>query len=89
MQALRAAKNRRHRFHRGAHDVVVRVLFSQAPAAGLAMGAQHQAFGVFGAKTLHHPAPKQPGSAHFGNLQIKVHAHAPEKRQASGKGIHI
>ena len=68
VQALRAAKHRRHGLDGGAHHVVVGVLFGQAPAAGLAVGAQHQAFGRFGARGLHDAAPQQARGAHLGNL---------------------
>ncbi len=39
VERLRAAQHCRHCLHRGADDVVVGVLFLQADAAGLAMGA--------------------------------------------------
>ena len=89
VQALRAAKHRRHAFDGGAHNVVVRVLLGQAPAAGLAMGAQHQAFGVLGVEAFHDAAPQQPRRPHFGDFQIEIHAHRPEKAQARREVVHI
>ena len=89
VQALRAAEDGRHGLDGGAHHVVVRVLLGQAPAAGLAVRAQHQALGVPGVEALHDAAPQQAGGAHLGDLQIEVHAHGPEERQAAGKGIHV
>ncbi len=42
VQALRAPEHGSHGLNRSAHHIVVRVLLGQAPAAGLAMGAQHK-----------------------------------------------
>ena len=52
-----------------AHDVVVRVLFRQAPAAGLAMRPQQQRLRVFGVeKLLHFRGPQGPRSPELCNL---------------------
>ena len=88
MQALGAAKHRSHRFNRGANDVVVGILFRQAPAAGLAVGAQHQAFGVGGTKPFHDLAPQQASGPHLGHFQVEVHADGPEKTQARREIVH-
>ena len=89
VQTLRAAKHRCHAFDGGAHYVVVRILLGQAPAAGLAVGAQHQTLGTFGVKALHDAAPQQPSCAHLGNFQIEIHADCPEKTQTTRKSIDI
>ena len=89
VQALRAAKHSGHGLDGGAHHIVVRVLLGQAPAAGLAMGPQHQALGRLGVKTFHDAAPQQTRGPHLGNFEVKVHADCPEKGQPSGKLIHI
>ena len=89
VQALGAAKHRRHGLDGGAHHVVVGVLLGQAPAAGLAVRAQHQALGRLGVKALHDAAPQQARRPHLGHLQVEVHADRPEKRQPSGKFIYI
>ena len=68
VQRLRATKDSGHRFDRGTHNVVVRVLLSQTPTAGLAVGAQNQALRVLGVEALHDAAPQQTGGAHFGDL---------------------
>ena len=68
MQALRAAKYGCHGFDGGAHHVVIGVLLGQAPAASLAVGAQHQALGRFGIKALHDAAPEQARGAHLGHF---------------------
>ena len=89
MQALRATKHRRHGLDGGAHHIVVGVLLGQAPAAGLAMGAQHQALRVFGVEAFHDAAPKKAGSPHLRHFQVEVHADGPEKREPSGKLVHV
>ena len=53
----------RHRLDAGADDVVVHVLRRQAPAAGLAVGAQRQALGVLGIELLDDLGPEHPGGA--------------------------
>jgi hypothetical protein len=89
VQALRAAEHRRHGLDGGAHHVVVRVLLGQAPAAGLAVRAQHQALGVLGVEALHDAAPQQARGAHLGDLQVEVHADGPEEAQAAGEVVHV
>jgi hypothetical protein len=89
VQALRAAEHRRHGLDGGAHDVVVRVLLGQAPAAGLAVRAQHQALGVLRAEALHDARPQQPRRAHLGDLEIEVHPDRPEEAQAAGEVVHV
>ena len=89
VQRLGATKNSRHGFHRGSHNVVIGVLFGERPARGLAMRSEHPAFGIFRAKALHDLAPNQPGRPHLGDLQVEVHPDGPEKRQSTGKRIHI
>ena len=68
VQALRAAKHRSHGLDGGAHHVVVGVLLRQAPAARLAVGAQHQALRVLRVKALHDAAPQQARRAHLGHF---------------------
>ena len=52
MQGLGAAQHCGQGFHRGPNDIVVRVLFGQAPARGLNMGTQHGGARVFGIERL-------------------------------------
>ena len=53
------------------------------------MRAQHEAFGVLGIEALHDAAPQQTRCAHLGNFQIEIHAHRPEKGQATCKVIDV
>ena len=89
VQALRAAEYRRHRLYGGAHHVVVGVLLGQAPATGLAVGAQHQRLGLFRVEAFHDAAPQQARGAHLGHFQVEVHANGPEEGEAPGKLIHV
>ena len=89
VQALRAAEHGSHGLDGGTHHVVVRVLLGQAPATGLAVGAQHQALRALGVKALHDATPQQASRAHLGDFQVEVHANRPEKTQAPGKFVHI
>ena len=57
---LCAAEHCRQRLDRRADDVVVRVLFGQADARGLAMHAQRQARRVLAAKIAASAAPTTP-----------------------------
>ena len=68
VQALRAAKHCGHGLDGGTHHVVVRVLFRQAPTAGLAVGAQHQALRTLCIETLHDATPQQARRAHLGHF---------------------
>jgi hypothetical protein len=89
VQALGAAEHRRHGFDGGAHDVVVGVLLGQAPAAGLAVRAQHQALGLLGVEALHDAGPQQARRAHLGDLEIEVHPDGPEEAQPPGEVVHV
>ena len=53
------------------------------------MRSEHPAFGIFRTKALHDLAPQQTGRPHLGDFEIKVHPDGPEKRQSTGKSIHI
>mmetsp|Transcript_28252 Transcript_28252/g.47989 ORF Transcript_28252/g.47989 Transcript_28252/m.47989 type:complete len:708 (+) Transcript_28252:1254-3377(+) len=68
-----------------AHDVVVRVLFRQAPAAGLAMRPQQQRLRVFGVeKLLHFRGPQGPRSPELCNLHVEIHPDAEEEGKPRG-----
>ena len=90
VQALRAAEHGGHGLDGGAHHIVVGVLGGQAPAAGLAMGAQHPALRVLGLEAiLHDPTPQQARRAQLGHFQIEVHADRKEERQARRNAVHV
>ena len=89
VQRLRMALRRGHRFNTGADNIIVNILRRQAPARGLAMGAECQRFRIFRAKSLHELCPKQARGAHFGNLHKEVFANGPEERQARRESINI
>ena len=89
MQALGAAQHRGQRFQCRADDVVVRILFGEAPARGLDVGPQHGRFGVFRVEGLDQVVPQEAGSPQHGDLHEKVHAHAEEKAQPRGEGVDV
>ena len=89
VQTLGATKYRRHGLDGGSDDVVVGVLFGERPARGLAVRAEHEAFGIGRAKPLHDAAPEQTSRAHLRDLKVEVHAHRPKERQARGKVVDI
>ena len=53
------------------------------------MGAQHHRLGILRVELLHDPPPQQARGAHLGDLEIEVHAHRPEERQATGELVHV
>ena len=55
----------------------------------LAVRPQHQALGLLRAEALHDARPQQPGRAHLGDLEVEVHADAPEEAQAPGEAVHV
>ncbi len=89
VQALRAAQRGRHRFHSGADDVVIRVLFLQRDSRCLAVGAQHLRFVRPGAETLHDIVPQPARRAQLGDFHEEVHPDAEEERQARRESIDV
>ena len=81
VQALGMALGGGHRLDAGAADVVEHVLRGQAPAAGLAVGAQAEALGVLRLEVAHQPCPQGPRGAHLGDLHEEVHPDRPEEAQ--------
>ncbi|MPL82808.1 hypothetical protein SDC9_28757 [bioreactor metagenome] len=89
VQRLRAAKRRRHRLIGGAHDVVVGVLFLQAHARGLAVGAQHRRARLLRVELGHHARPEQTRGAQLRDFHKEVHADREEERQTAGEGVDV
>jgi hypothetical protein len=90
VQRLRAAQHRAHRLVGGAHHVVVGVLFLQADAGGLAMGAQHLgAFGLFAPNSVMIRCQSVPRRAQLGDLHEEVHADGEEEDSRPAKLVHI
>ena len=89
VQRLRPAQNGRHRLVCGADYVVIGVLFLQADARGLTVGAQHQGFRVLGVKLAHDAVPQETRRAQLGDLHEEVRANRKEERQTPRKGIHV
>ena len=88
MQRLGAAKNGCHSLYGGSYNIVIGVLLSERPTGCLAVRAQHGALGVLRVKLADNTCPQQPGSAHFGNFHIEIHAHTPEERQPGGEIVY-
>ena len=88
VQRLRAAQHRRQRLDRGAHDVVVGILFGQRHAGCLAMRAQHQRVRLLRAEFVHDLRPQQARGAQLGHFHEEVHADAEEERQARRERVH-
>ena len=89
MERLRPAQNRRHRLVCRADHVVIGVLFLQADARGLTVGAQHQGFRVLGVELAHDAVPQEARRAQLGDLHEEVGANRKEERQTTRKGIHV
>ena len=89
VQRLGAAQHRRKRFVGRAHNIVVGVLFGQAHAGGLAMGAQHRRLGVLRFELLHHPRPEQTRGAQLGGLHEEVHADGEKERQTRREAVDV
>ena len=89
VQRLGTTEHCSHRLNRGTHHVVVRILLGQAPAAGLAVGAQHQRLRIFRIELFHDAAPQQARRTHLGNFQVEVHANSPEEGQTASEGIYV
>ncbi len=53
------------------------------------MGAQHRRLRALRVERLHDLPPQHARGAHLGDLQIEVHADAPEEAQAPGELIHV
>jgi hypothetical protein len=89
VQRLRAAQHGRQGLHRGADDVVVRVLRGQAPARGLHVGAQHGRARFLGLKRLHQLVP-QKRAARSMAISMKKFMPTPKKKESRGaKGIDV
>ena len=64
-------------------------LFSERPAAGLAVAAEGQRARVLRLELLLYELCPQPApGAQLGDLQVEVHADAPEEREARRELIH-
>ena len=72
-----------------AYDIVVRVLQGKTPAGGLAMGPQHQGFGLLGIEPAHHVGPQETGSSQHSDIHEKIHSYSEEKGKAWSKIIYI
>ena len=90
MQALGASHHGRHRLDRGAHNIIVRILFRETRPRGLAMCAQHERARVLWREMLFHQrGPQQPTGPHLGDFHVEVHTDAPEKREPSRESIDV
>ena len=89
MQALGVPKGGGHAFDDGAGDVVVGVLFLEAPAGGLGMGAERQGLGILGTELVDGLGPEQARGPHLGHLHEVVHADGPEEGDARGEGVDV
>ncbi len=89
VERLGSAEHRGKRLDRGPDDIVIRVLFGQRHAAGLAMRAQQLRLFRCRAEPGHDPRPQGPRRAQFGDLHEQVHADAEEEAQPRREGIDV
>ena len=82
VQALGVPVDGSHRLDARAHHVVVRVLGSERPARGLAMGAQRGRPRVGWLECSDELGPQQPCGPQLRNFHEEVHADAPEEAEA-------
>ena len=89
MQALGVPKGGGHAFDDGARDVVVGVLFLEAPAGGLGMGAERQGLGILGTELVDGLGPEEARGPHLGDFHEVVHADGPEEGDPWREGVHV
>ena len=90
VQRLCAAKHRRQRLQRDAHDVVVRLLGGQRAAGGLRVEAQLLRARIGGAEPVAHDArPETPGGAKLGDFLEEVVVRVEEERQPLSEDVDV
>ena len=90
VQALRAAEDGSQRLDGDAHDVVLRLLGSQADACRLGVEAQEPGAWVAGAKRLAHlPRPDAARRTELGNLLKEVVMAVEEEAKARGEVVYV
>ena len=90
VQRLRAAKHRRQRLQRHAHDVVVGLLRGQRAAGGLRVEAQLLRARIGGAEPVAHDArPQPPRRAELGDLLEEVVVRVEEEREPLAERVHV
>ena len=89
MEALRLAVGRSERLDGGAGDVVEGVLRGEAPARGLAVGAERHGLGRLGAEVVEQAGPEEACGTELGHLHEVVHADGEEEGEAGREGIDV
>mmetsp|Transcript_7682 Transcript_7682/g.12905 ORF Transcript_7682/g.12905 Transcript_7682/m.12905 type:complete len:637 (+) Transcript_7682:3-1913(+) len=88
VEGLGASENGSHGLDGGADDVVVRVLLSERPSTGLAVGAKEEGLCGLGLEVgLDELCPETTSGPELGDLDVKVHANAKEEGEAGGNVI--